>query len=60
MALTPETLINLTADIASAHLGNNTVPLSDVAPMIEGIYSALQALGAPAADPIAEKPKGAV
>lgn len=60
MTLNRETLINLTADIASAHVSNNPVSASDVGPMIERIYGALQALGTPAADPAAEKPVAAV
>lgn len=51
--------MNLTADIASAHLGHNTVAVGDIAPMIESIYGALQALGAPV-EPEPEKPVGAV
>lgn len=60
MALDQETLMNVTADIASAHVGNNKVLTGEVAPLIESIYSALQALGAPTPDPIEEKPVGAV
>ncbi len=60
VALNQETLVNLTADIASAHVSNNVVAVGDVAPMIESIFTALQTLGAPAADLVPEKPKGAV
>jgi predicted transcriptional regulator len=60
VALNRETLVNLTADIASAHVSNNAVPVGNVAPMIESIFTALQTLGAPAADPVPKKLKGAV
>lgn len=55
-----ESLINLTADIASAHVSNNTVAIRDVAPMIESIFCALQGLGSPADDISPEKPMRAV
>lgn len=60
MALDHDTLVNLTADIVSAHVGNNEVAVGDVASTIERIYGALQGLGASAAEATPEKPKGAV
>ena len=42
-------LIVLTADIASAHLANNSVPVSEVSALIQTVYAALAGLGAPAA-----------
>jgi len=53
-------LVSLTADIVSAHVSNNSVPLADVPAMIGGVYSALSKLGSPAQEPVPEKPKGAV
>ena len=60
MAIENETLITLTADIVSAHVSNNSVATSDVGGLIEKIYGALQGLGATPAEPMKEKPKGAV
>jgi predicted transcriptional regulator len=43
-------LIELTADIVSAHVSNNTVSLSDVARLVQQVHEALSGLGqAPAA-----------
>jgi predicted transcriptional regulator len=53
-------LITLTADIVSAHVSNNSVPTAEVAALIQSVYGALGALSAPTAEPVAEKPKGAV
>jgi len=55
-----ESLITLTADIVSAHVANNSVSTNDVGPLIQSVFTALQALGAPPPAPEAEKPKGAV
>lgn len=55
-----EMLIQLTADIVSAHVSNNNVAVGDVAGMIQKVYAALSELGAPQPEPAAEKPKGAV
>jgi predicted transcriptional regulator len=41
-------LISLTADIVSAHVSNNTVALSDVPLLVQRVYEALAAAGAPA------------
>jgi predicted transcriptional regulator len=53
-------LITLTADIVSAHVSNNNVPTGDVGALIQSVYGALTGLGATPAEPVAEKPKGAV
>ena len=55
-----ESLIALTADIVSAHVSNNSVSTNDVGPLIQSVFAALQALGAPPPEPEVEKPKGAV
>ena len=55
-----EPLIALTADIVSAHVSNNSVSTNDVGPLIQSVFTALQALGAPPPAPEVEKPKGAV
>lgn len=47
-------LINLTADIVSAHVSNNSVATGDVATLIQKVYDALSAAGAP---PAPEEPK---
>lgn len=47
-------LINLTADIVSAHVSNNTVATTDVAQLIQKVYDALSTAGAP---PAPEAPK---
>lgn len=60
MATDNQELITLTADIVAAHVSNNNVPTAEVAGLIQGVYAALQAVGAPPSEPVAEKPKGAV
>jgi predicted transcriptional regulator len=40
-----EALIALTADIVSAHVSNNSVPLSDLPSLIQNVHSALNDLG---------------
>ena len=60
MADNNQELVTLTADIVSAHVSNNSVPTAEVGALIQSVYGALQALGSPAAEPQAEKPKGAV
>ncbi|MBG6116400.1 MULTISPECIES: MucR family transcriptional regulator [unclassified Sphingobium] len=59
MAAETEMLITLTAEIISAHVSHNRVSASDVPGLIEAVYGALSALGAPTA-PEDEKSKGAV
>lgn len=54
-----ETLITLTADIVSAHVGNNSVAAADMPVLIQSIYSALSNAAEPA--PIEEaRPEPAV
>ena len=48
-----EELLGLTADIVSAHVGNNTVSVADVPGLISSVYTALAGLGGAAE---AEKP----
>ena len=55
-----DNLIQLTADIVSSMVGSNSVATADVPGLIKSVHSALAGLGAPAPEPEAEKPKGAV
>jgi predicted transcriptional regulator len=48
-------LVELTADIVSAHVANNNVAVGDVATLVERVYHALSALGVPATEPQQEK-----
>ena len=50
-----EQLIELTADIVSAHVANNTVSVSDVANLVQRVHQALESLGAPAPEERQEK-----
>lgn len=43
--LSSETLITLTSDIVSAHVGNNDVAVADVPALISNVYAALAGLG---------------
>lgn len=54
-----DTIITLTADIASAHLSNNSVSAADVPTLIKTIYDALTATLEPKA-PVEEKREPAV
>jgi predicted transcriptional regulator len=47
MAETDEQLITLTADIVSAHVSNNNVPVTDLPALITSVHGALTKLGAP-------------
>lgn len=60
MSIENESLIALTADIVSAHVSNNSVATAEVGALIQNVFGALQALGAPVPEPEVEKPKGAV
>ena len=60
MASDNQELITLTADIVAAHVSNNSVPTAEVASLIQSVFTALQSVGGPAPEPVAEKPKGAV
>ena len=55
-----ENLIQLTADIVSAHVANNSVAVGDVATLVRQVYSSLEGLGAPAEEATAEKRQPAV
>ena len=60
MADTDVSLVTFTAEIVSAYVGNNRVATADVGGLVQAIYRALEALGAPEPDITPEKPKGAV
>jgi predicted transcriptional regulator len=50
-----EQLVELTADIVSAHVANNNVAVGDVATLVERVYQALASLGTPTVEPQQEK-----
>jgi predicted transcriptional regulator len=52
-------LLGLTAEIVSAHVSNNPVPISDLPGLIQEVYRTLTNVGQPAPPP-AEKPQPAV
>ena len=52
-----KTLLELTAQIVSAHAGNNQVPQAGLPGLIEQVYSALKTAGHEPAPPPAEKPQ---
>jgi predicted transcriptional regulator len=54
---TNETLVELTADIVSAHVTHNTVAVSDLAQLIQNVHAALANLGAAPKPAEPEKPK---
>lgn len=60
MELNQDKLINLTAEITSAHVSHNIVSVRELAPMIESVFEALKGLGAREADTGPQKPTGAV
>ncbi|HAT86996.1 MucR family transcriptional regulator [Cohaesibacter gelatinilyticus] len=53
-------LIELTADIVSAYVSNNAVPVNDVSGLIGDIYKALEETSKPEAEEVVEAPKPAV
>jgi predicted transcriptional regulator len=53
--MTNEQLVELTADIVSAHVANNTVSVSDVANLVQRVHEALASLGVPAVEPQQDK-----
>jgi predicted transcriptional regulator len=57
---TNEQLINLTADIVSAHVANNNVSVNDVAGLVQQVHAALSGLGKAAEAPAPEGRKLAV
>lgn len=50
-----EELISLTADIVATHVANNTVPVGDVANLLQQVYGTLAGLGAPVEEVAQEK-----
>lgn len=53
--MTNEQLVELTADIVSAHVANNTVSVSDIANLVQRVHEALASLGTPAVEPQQDK-----
>jgi predicted transcriptional regulator len=53
-------LIELTADIVSAYVSNNAVPVNDLSSLIGDIYKALEDTSKPVAEEVVEAPKPAV
>ena len=47
----PDELLELTAEIVVAHVGNNTLPVSDLPSLIEDVYKTLRNLGDASPDP---------
>lgn len=60
MSIAPETLINLTADIVSAHVSNNSVSTGDLPHLIQSVHAALAAAQNPPMPALEDKPQGAV
>jgi predicted transcriptional regulator len=56
----PEALINLVADIVSAHVSNNNVAVGDVATLVQNVHAALAGLGSEAVAPQAASREPAV
>jgi len=56
----PTSLIELTADITAAYVGNNSVPPSELTSLIKGVFSALSGVGEPPAEPVSEPQTPAV
>lgn len=54
------TLIELTADIVSAYVSNNAVPVNDLSGLIGDVFKALEDTSKPVAEEIVEAPKPAV
>jgi predicted transcriptional regulator len=50
-----EQLVELTADIVSAHVANNTLAVGDVANLVQRVYEALSGLGAAQPEVVEEK-----
>ena len=51
-----ETLVTLTADIVAAHVGNNSVAISDLALLIQTVHGALTGLGETAEPEVKQEP----
>lgn len=56
----PEELLELTAEVVAAYVGNNSVPAGDLTSLITDVHAALDRVGNGHASPVAEKPKPAV
>lgn len=57
MKLADETLVTLTADIVSSHIGHNPVSVADMPSLISSVYAALAKLGqADEAEPEKQEP----
>ncbi|MBV1706533.1 MAG: MucR family transcriptional regulator [Hyphomicrobiales bacterium] len=50
-------LVELTADIVSAYVSNNSVPSSEVPALIEGIHAAMCRLGSKSPEPVVLEPQ---
>lgn len=55
-----EKLVELTADIVSAHVANNTVSVGDMPQLVTRVYEALTSLNQPAAEPAKQDKSPAV
>lgn len=51
-----ETLITLTVDVVAAHVGNNSVALSDIPLLIRSVHEALAGLGVAEAPEVKQEP----
>jgi predicted transcriptional regulator len=51
--MTDESLLELTSDIVTAHVGANSVSVADIPTLIRNVHTALAGLGAPTAKPTA-------
>lgn len=51
-----EDMLSLTAEIVSAHVGNNTVAVSDLSTLIEQVYTTLAKLGPEAEEENTQEP----
>ena len=51
-----EDMLALTAEIVSAHVGNNTVAVSDLSTLIEQVYNTLSSLGPESEDVNSQEP----
>lgn len=59
-SVAPASLIELTVDITSAYVGNNSVPAAELASLIQGIFGALSSAGDAPAEPVVEAKAPAV
>lgn len=59
-SIAPTSLIELTADITAAYVGNNSVPPSELTSLIRGVFGALSGIGDPPAEAVSAPPTPAV